>query len=97
MLFDPVVARPLYGLDVPSIPEGSAYLPTPLDGLSVTRAFTKCGLCYELSPKVFATCVQGYILEIQRMSEEIDSYLLRPLQTPLLPQMRRYRRAAKLR
>ena len=40
-----------------------------------------CGLRDELSPKAFAACVQGYMLEIQRMREEIDSYLLRPLQT----------------
>jgi hypothetical protein len=38
-----------------------------------------CGLRHELSPSVFAACVQGYILEIQRMREEIDEYLLRPL------------------
>ena len=75
MLFDPVVARPLYGLDVPSIPEGSAYLPTLLDGLSVTRAFTKCGLRHELSPKVFATCVQGYILEIQSLASSSNPAL----------------------
>jgi hypothetical protein len=43
-----------------------------------------CGLRHELSPKAFAACVQGYMLEIQRMREEIDSYLLRPLQTPAL-------------
>jgi len=41
VLFDPVLVRRLYGLDVLSIPEGSAYLSTLLDGLSVTRAFTK--------------------------------------------------------
>ena len=43
-----------------------------------------CGLRHELSPKAFAAYVQGYMLEIQRMREEIDSYLLRPLQTPAL-------------
>jgi hypothetical protein len=43
-----------------------------------------CGLRHELSPKAFATCVQGYMLEIQRMREEIDSYLLRPFQTSAL-------------
>ena len=43
-----------------------------------------CGLRHELSPKAFAACVQGYMREIQRMREEIDSYLLRPLQTPAL-------------
>ena len=43
-----------------------------------------CGLRHEISPKAFAACVQGYMLEIQRMREEIDSYLLRPLQTPAL-------------
>ena len=42
--FDPVLARRLYGIDILSIPEGSAYLSTLLDGLSVTRAFTKRGL-----------------------------------------------------
>jgi len=42
--FDPVLARRLYGIDVLSMPEGSAYLSTLLDGLSVTRAFTKRGL-----------------------------------------------------
>ena len=42
--FDPVVAKRLYGIDVLSIPEDSAYLATLLDGLSVTRAFTKRGL-----------------------------------------------------
>jgi hypothetical protein len=44
VLLDPVVAKHLYGIDVLSIPEGSAYLATLLDGLSVTRAFTKRGL-----------------------------------------------------
>ena len=38
-----------------------------------------CGLRHELSPSAFAACVQGYMLEIQRMREEIDEYLLRPL------------------
>ena len=38
-----------------------------------------CGLRHELSPSAFAACVQGYMLEIQRMREEIDAYLLRPL------------------
>jgi hypothetical protein len=44
VLFDPVFAKRLYGIDVLPIPEGSAYLSTLLDGLSVTRAFTKRGL-----------------------------------------------------
>jgi len=44
VLFDAVLAKRLYGIDVLSIPEGSAYLSTLLDGLSVTRAFTKRGL-----------------------------------------------------
>jgi hypothetical protein len=44
VLFDPVLARRLYGIDVLSIPEGSAYLPMLLDGLAVTRAFTKRGM-----------------------------------------------------
>ena len=43
-----------------------------------------CGLRHELSPRAFADCVQGYILEIQRMREEIDEYLLRPLKVSLL-------------
>ena len=43
-LFDPVLAKRLYGIDVLSIPEGSAWLPTLLDGLSVTRAFSRRGL-----------------------------------------------------
>ena len=43
-LFDPVFAKHLYGIDVLSIPEGSAYLSALIDGLSVTRAFTKRGL-----------------------------------------------------
>ena len=38
-----------------------------------------CGLRHELSPSAFAAGVQGYMLEIQRMREEIDEYLLRPL------------------
>jgi len=38
-----------------------------------------CGLRRELAPQVFADHVQGYMLEIQRMREEIDNYLLRPL------------------
>jgi hypothetical protein len=38
-----------------------------------------CGLRHELSPSAFAACMQGYMLEIQRMQEEIDEYLLRPL------------------
>ena len=38
-----------------------------------------CGLRRELAPQAFADHVQGYMLEIQRMREEIDSYLLRPL------------------
>jgi hypothetical protein len=37
------------------------------------------GLRDELPPKAFADCVQGYMLEIQRMREAIDEYLLRPL------------------
>jgi len=44
LLFDPVLAKRLYGIDVLFIPEGSDYLPTLLDALSVTRAFTKRGL-----------------------------------------------------
>jgi hypothetical protein len=32
-----------------------------------------CGLRHELSPKAFAACVPGYMLEIQRMREEIDA------------------------
>ena len=38
-----------------------------------------CGLRRELAPQAFADHVQGYMVEIQRMREEIDSYLLRPL------------------
>ena len=38
-----------------------------------------CGLRHELSPTAVAEYVQGYMLEIQRMREEIDEYLLRPL------------------
>ena len=37
------------------------------------------GLRDELSPEAFAACVQGYMLEIQHMREEIDEYLLRSL------------------
>ena len=37
------------------------------------------GLCDELSPEAFGACVRGYMLEIQRMREEIDEYLLRLL------------------
>lgn len=44
VLFDPVFAKSLYGIDILSIPEGSAYLSMLLDGLAVTRAFTKRGL-----------------------------------------------------
>ena len=44
VLFDPILAKRLYGIDVLFIPEGSAYLATLLDALSVTRAFTKRGL-----------------------------------------------------
>lgn len=44
VLFDPVFAKRLYGVDGLSIPEGSAYLSTLIDGLSVTRAFTRRGL-----------------------------------------------------
>jgi hypothetical protein len=44
ILFDPVLAKRLYGIDVLSIPEGSGYLSMLLDGLSMTRAFTKRGL-----------------------------------------------------
>jgi hypothetical protein len=43
-----------------------------------------CGLRHELSPKAFAECVQGYMLEIQRMREEIDEYLLRPFKASSL-------------
>ena len=43
-----------------------------------------CGLRHELSPKAFGDCVQGYMIEIQRMREEIDEYLLRPLKAPSL-------------
>jgi hypothetical protein len=38
-----------------------------------------CGLRHELSPGALAACVQGYMLEIQRLREEIDEYLLRSL------------------
>lgn len=38
-----------------------------------------CGLRHELSPQAFADCAQGYMLEIQRLREEIDAYLLAPL------------------
>jgi hypothetical protein len=41
-----------------------------------------CGLRHELSPKGFTDCVQGYMIEIQRMREEIDAYLLAPLKAP---------------
>jgi hypothetical protein len=41
-----------------------------------------CGLRHELSAKAFADCVQGYMIEIQRMREDIDHYLLRPLKAP---------------
>jgi hypothetical protein len=44
-----------------------------------------CGLRHELSPETFAGHIQGYMLEIQRMREEIDAYLLRPLAAPALP------------
>jgi hypothetical protein len=44
VLFNPVVAKLLYGIDVLPIPEGSAYLAKLLNGLSVTGAFTKRGL-----------------------------------------------------
>ena len=44
ILFDPVLAKRLYGIDVLFIPEGSAYLATLLDALSVTRALTRRGL-----------------------------------------------------
>jgi hypothetical protein len=44
VLFDPVFAKRLYGIDILSIPEGSAYLSMLLEGLAVTRAFTKRGL-----------------------------------------------------
>jgi len=40
------------------------------------------GLRDELSPQAFAGCVQGYMLEMQRMCEEIDEYLLRSLKAP---------------
>ena len=42
-----------------------------------------CGLRYELSAKAFADGVQGYMIEIQRMREEIDHYLLHPLTAPV--------------
>lgn len=38
-----------------------------------------CGLRRELAPQAFADHIQGYMLEIQRMREEIDTYLLCPL------------------
>ena len=41
-----------------------------------------CGLCHELPSEAFADHVQGYMLEIQHMRQEIDDYLLRPLTTP---------------
>lgn len=40
------------------------------------------GLRDELSPEMFGACVRGYMLEIQRMREEIDAYLLRSLKAP---------------
>ena len=42
-----------------------------------------CGLRHELSAKAFADCVQGYMIEIQRMREDIDHYLLHPLKAPV--------------
>jgi hypothetical protein len=42
-----------------------------------------CGLRHELSAKAFADCVQGYMIEIQRMREDIDHYLLYPLKAPV--------------
>jgi hypothetical protein len=42
-----------------------------------------CGLRQELSAKAFADYVQGYMIEIQRMREDIDQYLLRPLKAPV--------------
>ena len=42
-----------------------------------------CGLRHELSAKAFADCVQGYMIDIQRMREDIDQYLLRPLKAPV--------------
>ncbi len=44
VLFDPVLAKRVYGVDVLSIPENSAFLSTLFDGLSVTRASTQRGL-----------------------------------------------------
>ena len=41
VLFDSVLAKRMRGIDALFIPEGSAYLATLLDALSVTRAFTK--------------------------------------------------------
>ena len=38
-----------------------------------------CGLRRELSLQAFGDCVQGYMLEIQGMREEIDTYILGPL------------------
>jgi hypothetical protein len=42
-----------------------------------------CGLRHELSAKAVADCVQGYMIEVQRMREDIDHYLLRPLKAPV--------------
>jgi hypothetical protein len=42
-----------------------------------------CGLRHELSAKAVADCVQGYMIEVQRMREGIDHYLLRPLKAPV--------------
>ena len=47
-----------------------------------------CGLRHELSPTAFAEYVQGYMLEIQRMREDIDEYLLRPLKASTSGQTR---------
>jgi hypothetical protein len=44
VLFEPVLVKRLYGIDILSIPEHSAFLPTLLDGLSITRTFTRRGL-----------------------------------------------------
>ena len=42
-----------------------------------------CGLRHELSAKAFADYVQGYMIEIKRMREDIDQYLMRPLKAPV--------------
>lgn len=53
--------------------------------LKEVETLSDADLLQLMTSQALAACVQGYMLEIQRMREEIDAYLLAPLAAPLPP------------